>query len=893
MLDLNHLVYKLWGKSSRSDNSVYHPLIYHMLDTSAVALEIWEQCLAESFKDELASIFEISVEESGRLFAFWVGLHDIGKAGPEFQRKNVNRMQILTELGLTFPHHSYKIEGFHATATTRVIRDLIFKFEPVTPRKFRNGLSTALGGHHGEFPSSKEIVLDSLEYFHVGDHAWQVLQTDLYTILREVLNPPSPCSFPGNQSQLNPVLMQITGLTTTADWIASNEDFFGFKSPTIEPEQHFLIARSKAVHALDTLGWLGWKSESKPLSFQSLFPVFVPNNLQEAVIEISEQTASPFLVIIEAQTGSGKTEAALYLADKLLQTDRLSGLYVAMPTQATSNQMYSRVKEFLAHRYPQSKINFHLVHGNALLNEESKLFNPSNIYAKEEESNIQSHTWFLPRKKTLLAPFGVGTVDQVFMSVLRSRFFFLRMFGLSHKVLIFDEVHAYDVYMNEIFKRLLQWLRKMGTSVIILTATLPESARQSLVSAYTGITKELQTVNFPRLIYADETKVQVLSAGIPTERNVNLLWIDRDIRTIAELIGEKIRTGGCAAVICNTVLRATQVFTEISSAFSGEDVIVLLFHSRFPVRWRQDIEKQVLKLFGKDRSQRPTRAVLVATQVVEQSLDLDFDYLVTDLAPIDLLIQRIGRLHRHEQEEKRPSCLGTAECAISSYSSIEEILNQPAYQAIYDTYILAKTWLSLQNKPTLTLPGETDCLIHYVYENPENESTSLENARKLKKKAASESQEFANNFLIPNVDLDFISSLPTFFGDDSDSLSRTFITAPTREIDPSVQIVCLEEREDGLHILDFPEIIDLNKDLSKTQTIQCLLATLTVSNRGFVGKMIDDPPVMPNSFKGNASLRWLYPLIFKEGRCECKGYELTLNRGTGLSIQNLSESNYE
>jgi len=890
MLDLNHLVYQLWGKSSRSDNSVYHPLIYHLLDTSAVALEIWEQCLAESFKADLASIFEISVEEMGCLLAFWVGLHDIGKAGPEFQGKNADRKQILTELGLSFPAHPYKVEGFHATATARMIRDLITEFEPSMPRKFRNGLSTALGGHHGEFPSSKETVSESLFFFHVGDFAWQELQKTLFTLLREVLSPQLPASYPIDQDQLNPVLMQITGLTTTADWISSNEDFFGFESPTINPDQYFLLARRKAVHALQTLGWLGWKSESKPLSFQTLFPDFVANNLQEAVIGISEQTVSPFIVIIEAQTGSGKTEAALYLADKLLQRDRLSGLYIAMPTQATSNQMYGRVKEFLSSRYPENQINLHLVHGNALLSEESKLFMPSNIYAKEDESNIQSHTWFLPRKKTLLAPFGVGTVDQVFNSVLRSRFFFLRMFGLSHKVLVFDEVHAYDVYMNEVFKRLLHWLRVMGTPVIILTATLPENARQDLVSAYTGNTIETQTVSFPRLTYADETQARVISAGIPEERDIRLLWIDRNVSAIVELIRDKIENGGCAAVICNTVSRAMQVFTEISAAFSGEDVIVLLFHSRFPLRWRQDIEKQVLELFGKDRSQRPARAVLVATQVVEQSLDLDFDYLVTDLAPIDLLIQRIGRLHRHDQCGKRPPHLEAPECAVSSYSSIDEILSQPPYQAIYDPYILAKTWLSLQGKQTLTLPGETDGLIHDVYETTTDESASLEKARKSRQKAADESREYASNFLIPNAELDFISSLPTFFGDDPDSLSRSVITAPTREIDLSVQIVCLEEREDGLHALDFPDVIDLGKKLSKSQSIQCLLSSVAVSNRGFVIKMIENPPGIPKAFKGNASLRWLYPLKFKEGRCEWNGYELTLNRRTGLSIQKYDET---
>jgi CRISPR-associated endonuclease/helicase Cas3 len=888
--DLDHMLFQLWGKYSRTDDTIFHPLIYHLLDTSAVALEMWHDCLSDSFKKEMASSFGIPLNDTGKLLAFWVGLHDIGKAGPEFQRKNPERLLALANLGLSFPSRMMKPDGFHATATTLIVRRLLQQQDPTIPRRFRNAVSTALGGHHGEFPSSGQITQDSLIRYHIGDDTWQALQNDIGILLISILHPPLPSRYPETTTALNPVLMQLTGFTTTADWISSNEEYFAFVSPTIPPDHYFNLARQKARHALKSLGWLGWKSTANPLNFKELFPSFSPNTLQESIINSTESLTSPFLAIIEAQTGSGKTEAALYLTDRLLQTDRLSGFYVAMPTQATSNQMYGRVKRFLAQRYPEDNLNLHLVHGNSLLHGRLRPYTPTNIWAEEDESNIHSHSWFLPRKKTLLAPFGVGTVDQTFYSILQSRFFFLRLFGLSHKVLIFDEVHAYDAYMNEIFSTLLQWLRMVGTSVIILTATLPESTKNALVNAYTGRLDPLNDVSFPRITIADNTHTQVLNAGNPENRNVKLTWIDRDVETIAELLENRLIGGGCAAVVCNTVKRAQQIFTRLRQNIPEDDTVMILFHSSYPFGWRKQIEDRVLELFGKDRSSRPFKAVLVATQVIEQSLDLDFDLMVTDLAPIDLLIQRIGRLHRHQAGEGRPPFLSEPECIISSYTTLDAILSQGSDIYVYDPYILAKSWLNLKDKNILVLPQESDELIRYVYEDRATDPPALETARTDMDNSASKSRQNAHNYLLPDVDKDFISSQPTFFGDDPQSLSRRLVNAPTREIDPTIQIVCLEEKGDGLHILDDPQTTDLNAALTQTKIIQCLVASATISNRAFVARFFENPIPAPQLFQSNAALRWHIPIIFRDGRSECNGFELILDREKGLSTQKLTQS---
>ena len=223
----------------------------------------------------------------------------------------------------------------------------------------------------------------------------------------------------------------------------------------------------------------------------------------------------PTLIVIEAPTGIGKTELALYIADCWLQQHAGRGLYVAMPTQSTSNQMYTRVGEFLHQRYPDSPINFHLVHGQAAWLDELKQQVELQGVGDDGKAHLVAENWFNPRKRTLLAPFGVGTVDQALMSVLQTKHFFVRLFGLSHKVVIFDEVHAYDTYMNTIFHLLLTWLSAIGTSVIILSATLPGSTRRALVKAYTGKDLPTSELQYPALTIANAEQQNTLPLPKP------------------------------------------------------------------------------------------------------------------------------------------------------------------------------------------------------------------------------------------------------------------------------------------------------------------------------------------------------------------------------------------
>lgn len=880
----------VWGKTDKDNVQVWHPLIHHLLDASAVSQILWEQSLSVSFKDELSAQFGLSSEETESLISFWVGIHDIGKAGPEFQKKNSYLKDILASSGFVFPTQEFTTKGFHGTATTIILKRLFKEIEPGLPRTFRNGLATTIGGHHGEFPDTGLLIDPEVERLNVGDGYWQTLQKEIYLTCKEVIQAPEPTRFPQKTNQLNPILLLILGFTIVADWISSNETYFPFEQEQVDPRNYLEGARKKALEAIRILGWAGWQAGSNPIPFESLFPDFKPNSLQQAVISLTEKTHSPFLAIIEAQTGSGKTEAALYMADTVLQRENKSGIYIAMPTQATSNQMFSRMSQFLSKRYADSEINLHLVHGKALLTNNEQQFTPSNIYSEgnSDEGNIHSHTWFLPRKRTLLAPFGVGTVDQTFLSVLRTRHFFLRLFGLSHKVLIFDEVHAYDIYMTEIFKTLLHWLKAVGTSVIILTATLPEKKKQELLDAYSSRRDVLEVKPIPRISIATGDGIQVIQAGDPSPRQIHLEWIGKESSQIADQVEERLKDGGCAAVICNTVGKAQEVYQTLRQTFDGKSCQVLLFHSRFPFCWRNQIEQDTLRYFGKDRSQRPVKAVLVATQVIEQSLDLDFDLMITELAPIDLLIQRIGRLHRHNAGGSRPYGLQEPVCIISSYSNLEETIRKGGDQYVYEPYILGKTFNALRKLSTIDLPTDSDDLLRQVYENSIDDDGLLAVARKKMKETDIQSQQNAHNYLIPMTGVDFIGTRANFFGDDSETLSRHSINAPTREIEPSIQVVCLEHRKQGLFLIGDQTPIDLNKELKPDQVRKCLELEVTISNKYFLIELLKNEPTIPEGFRQSAALRWHFPMVFQEGQCLVGTFRLTLDKEVGLSIEKIT-----
>ena len=602
----------------------------------------------------------MSEADCGRFLAFLAALHDLGKASAGYQKKYapewLKRDLEQAGLGLNGAGSAYD-KGFpHGTVTTWALRSLLPEALGLDAR-FAGKIGVALGGHHGAWPGP-----GADEYLFDGKHPqWEQVRRDLVWETQAVFAPPKCVTMPSSVEEQNTFLTILSGLTSVADWIGSrNEECFGYVQQPISTRQYALKSATSARKGLSDLGWIGWQPVASEQTFAEAFAylgIESPRPLQQAVIDLACGATSPTLMILEAPTGVGKTEIALYVADRWLGKNAGRGLYVAMPTQATSNQMYTRVGEFLDRQYPDMKLNYHLVHGQAAWADD--LIKQVELQGVGDDglSHINAESWFGSRKRTLLAPFGVGTVDQALMSVLQTRHFFVRLLGLSHKVVIFDEVHAYDTYMNTLFHRLLTWLNAIGTSVIVLSATLPAQTRRDLVKAYTGQDLPEETPAYPMLTLANSERQQTKTLPPPTSHSLELMWCaEREPDALALSLQRELAEGGCAAVICNTVGRAQAIYRALEAArqcgkLDIERENLILFHGRFPPIWRRRIEESVRKKFEKG-GQRPQRAIVVATQVIEQSLDIDFDLMISELAPMDLLIQRAGRLHRHSSNDE-------------------------------------------------------------------------------------------------------------------------------------------------------------------------------------------------------------------------------------------------
>jgi CRISPR-associated endonuclease/helicase Cas3 len=881
------LYQRLWAKADRVTGRT-HPLICHMLDVAHVALALWSEAMTGSLRAHMAGALGLDQESAGRLIAFWAGLHDLGKASPAFQRKWPAAEAELSAAGLEFPKVFARQSFSHGAASAYLLPDLL-KAQTNLPGRLARGVARCLGGHHGAWPIPNEI--QQLGTLQLGDENWATLRHNLVDALAEHLNPPHALQVPPSLTERNALWALLSGFVSVADWIGSMETYFGYTDATVDLSQYRKRSEQRARDALERLNWTGWAPATQQLPFSDMFQVPAPRPMQAQAVELAEQLDRPALVIIEAPTGEGKTEAALYLADHWARTLQQRGLYVAMPTMATSNQMYGRVRAVVSRRYPDSRVEPLLVHSQATWT--SALappeLNVTDDLAENGEDSAEPMTWFLPRKRSLLAPFGVGTVDQALLSVLQVRHFFVRLLGLSHKTVIFDEVHAYDTYMSALFQRLLAWLRLSGTSVVILSATLPARTRRELLQAYAGDEANVPEAAYPCITWAMQAQTGALPIQATQTHALGLEWVGRAPQAIAERLKTELREGGCGAVICNTVRRAQEVYQAVRAAGIVADEDLILFHALFPFGWRDAIETEVLARFGKD-GRRPHKAIVVATQVIEQSLDLDFDVMISDLAPVDLLIQRAGRLQRHARDA-RPAPLRNPRLIVAAGRVDEDAGTlEGSDHDIYEAYLLLRSYLALQGRPRLELPGDTAALIEAVYGDAAAPAGTWEPAlarsRQEMEAHQAEASYQARLKLVPSPQADNLLSKSNLgLAEDSPDL-HTALQALTRLGPPSISLVCLHRVDGKLRTQpeDSGPEIDLDQAPDATITQALVQASLSVSRRGIVSYYRTQEA--PAGWQKHPLLKRYYVAIFEDGVCPLPGsdYSLRVTRELGLEV---------
>jgi CRISPR-associated endonuclease/helicase Cas3 len=667
--------------------------------------------------------------------------------------------------------------------------------------------------------------------------------------------------------------MILSGLTSFADWIGSSEEWFPFGS--VEECENlpgwFQKRRHNANHAMEAIGW-GYRtplcSESK--SFKQIFH-FDPRPLQQTVADVLADLKKPAILLVEAPMGEGKTEAAFFAHLELQRKFGHRGLYVALPTKATGNAMFKRTLDFLHSQGKNRKLDLQLLHGGTLLNDTFQNLRLTGIHDEKTGGEIRAGEWFTNKKRALLSEYAVGTVDQALMPILPVRHNFVRLWGLANRVVVFDEIHAYDAYTGTLLVHLLRWLLALGSSVVLLSATLPPSIRRRLADVVNADFPELE-IEYPRLsVFCPAEKVnQIHFEADPKRRlTLRLLGIPSDLPSIYTALEEYLTDGGMALSLVNTVQRAQdlyQLFPEgeplkREGQRVGKRLLdgteVFLFHARFPADQRQKREDAALEAFGTEGT-RLGRKILIATQVAEQSLDLDFDLLITDLAPIDLILQRAGRLWRHARDS-RPVSEPTLFVAGLSGDEPSTFGKPLWWSAVYREDLLLRTWCLLREgqRQTITLPLEIDSLVQAVYEEqvdvPEALKERMENAL-----AAEDGEDYAlrgqaNQAIIGFPD-DASWNQPerfVLYDEDEPGVHRTLM-AQTRLGEDSIVVIPLQ-RNDGASIDTIPDFL---------QAKQWFLRAVSLSRKGVVKKL--QKQGIPESWEKSPLLRNCFPLFLNE-----------------------------
>lgn len=720
-------ILELWGKYDHQ-NQKLHPLLYHLTETAAVCRAFLQR--RPSLTIRFSEFLGVDEKEVLEWIPFLAYAHDLGKASPWFAYSPHGPWAKEKKLALPRLTASYGNERIpHGVVSSLYLQNFFPGLTrqgllPEIDSRTQKRVTRAIGGHHGQFISQgtiNNLGKGFKEYDPIASPWWVISQDLLKTGLRWI-KPSSPIT---TATCVNQLTVLLAGLVCLSDWIASNSDFFPYEA--VKPNDCEISglwehACSKSVKALDQAGFRSQKRKS-PSSFLGLFAK-TPRRLQQQVDALLPETPledPPQLLILEAPMGEGKTEAALLALDRWDSNKNRCGTYIAMPTMATSNQMFGRVRDFLEKRSPGGKESLHLLHGQALLSDEYDQLKARAIAQDEGDiPSVLADEWFCGPKRGLLSPNGVGTVDQTLLSVLQTRHYFLRLFALSEKTVVFDEVHAYDTYMLTLYLDLLRWLASLGTTVVVLSATLPLSTRKSMTKAFAeGLGKQIEDLPILEKPYPRVTAIsgsgRLSCDSFPAYRNFScaLEW-EQNLPELAEKLKEEMETeGGSVAWLCNTVASARETYGLLSKTFEGTGIEVLLFHARFQAGKRKKIEEQVLERFGRNRQEKFSgdKVVLVATQVVEQSLDLDFDHMLTELAPVDLLLQRMGRVHRHDNQRPKPYLKPRLRILVPSEDM--ESFGPSGY--VYEPYVLLLTWLSIKDRNLISLPHDMDRLIEAVY----------------------------------------------------------------------------------------------------------------------------------------------------------------------------------
>jgi CRISPR-associated endonuclease/helicase Cas3 len=759
-------------------------------------------CVAEALLALLSPQLHKLIPPSAATLA---ALHDIGKVSPGFQVKS--------EVWLV--QRALKDQALKEGWSVRVsdhAKISQFTVQSVLRSSHLHRWAAVVGAHHGRIKG---------ERVEVGE-PWEEQRRRLAEELIREFGP-----LP-DQPPSDAILWFVAGLITIADWIGSDETHFSQDARWDMPER-----RRRAQTALATINWRS--VETRELNgFGGLFPETPhPNSLQTATVQVARD---PGVYVIEGPMGCGKTEAALAAAYQLMAARKAAGLYFALPTQVTSNRIHLRVQPFVE-RISVHPAEVRLAHSASWLAETkapAQLCPASRNDAEAQEHVHAGRSWFASAKQALLAPFGVGTIDQALLGIVAAKHFFVRQFGLAGKVVILDEVHTYDLYTSTLIDTLVKRLRELRCTVIILSATLTKKRRLELLGLADG---QPASAAYP-LVSGVADSVIERTCEPPPAKTVRVRGLSGALPLEGAM--ERAKHGECLLWIRNTVDEAQATYRALQSANSEGGPSIALLHSRFPFFRREQLETDWMAWLGKDSTHRPNGCILVSTQVAEQSVDIDADVLITDLAPTDMLLQRIGRLWRHDRPTRpcpQPEVwiqmpyLDDASLRDASEKELRQALGKSA--RVYAPYILLRSLQQWRGRATIKLPDDIRPILEATYADPAVvEPPTWQELRKQLQKRKEEMALLALNAIT-------IWNNPPL--QDEEGVQTRVITYPTAQLLLATEITRLDSHSARLRLLDSAEVTAHDREWS-FKAAKAIYRNLVRVPRWALGAGLDKPP---------------------------------------------------
>lgn len=668
-----------WAKLDRDEQGnvcAWHPVVDHCADVAACCEALLTQTL---LGDRLAALAGQTHLEDGQVarLAALAALHDVGKFNNGFQNKvfadrlprNGHVREVTALVGSSTPAAAELFAALQAdtligwaaseeAATSLLLASICHHGRPIPPAGESPPGIWEGGPDRGPLDGVRELSAAVQRWF--------------------------PEAFAENGPHLpgSPRFHHaFSGLVMLADWLGSDTRLFPFAEST---EDRMPFARAQASASLEKLGVDTWRARSTS-GLAAPFPLtfgFPPRPVQQELSGLAVPDEAS-ITILEAETGSGKTEAALHRFLQLFHAGRVDGVYFALPTRTAATQIHRRVVRAIAAAFPDEALRPPVtlaVPGYLAVDDSTgqRLPGFNVLWNDSEQERARQRGWAAEHpKRYLAASIAVGTIDQVLLSALRVSHSHLRGTSLLRHLLIVDEVHASDAYMTRLLRSVLDRHYAAGGHALLMSATLGSAAREPLLvnDAAAELLSHDAAVALPYPLVSNQTGGNT-SRHHPVagaREKAIAITLARDIddpRTIAELGLQAAAAGAAVLIIRNTVADcvATQIALEDAAEEHGETAVLFRcggvpapHHSRFAKDDRTALDDEIERALGKARGLRGV--VAVATQTVQQSLDLDADFMITDLCPVDVLLQRMGRLHRHERNN-RPDAYANARTVV-------------------------------------------------------------------------------------------------------------------------------------------------------------------------------------------------------------------------------------